>query len=955
MNLLCSIRSRLLGLAFAAVFPLAVVMMAALWLQWRSDRDAAAEHAVNEARLLAAQIDDRVRAIEDLLTVVGQAVSFDPADRSANDALLRKVRAELPSGSSQILLFDLDGNNIGTSQDPDYPRPNARDRVYFREALAGHTPAVGVPILVRSGRWVVNVSRPIKDAAGETRAVLTVGPVLDDLQAALRLHALPPDSAITVINAQGIVIAADRSEMIGRRGDWGHLSQRLAAREGSDISSWIRRDQVERVNGFSTAHRVPWLVTVGVPTSIAYAALAGRLEWGALIVAGALALAFAIAWLLSGRIVRPLRQLGKDAAVLAGGNLSHRTSVRTPDEVGGLASNFNQMAQALEVRRERARSARREMRQAKETLATVIDTSQVAFVCVAPDQTCVLWSRGAEQMFGYRADEILGATSKLILPGAEAAAQALFERVYDGETVRDLYVKRRRKDGAVLDVKLAAAPMRDPDGTVRNVAFAYEDVTDRKAAEEKLRKLAHYDQLTGLPNRALLQQELGRLLAKDAGKDGDKTPTSIVLFDLDEFKDVNDTLGHSTGDQLLVEVGRRLMGVAEERAVVGLASRLGGDEFVVILPNCGDPRCVSEIVDLMLKRLNEPFLINDQLVHLGASAGVAIAPQDGADVEELIANADLALYQAKSDGGRNLRFFMPVLRAQAQARRSLGLELRRAFADNEFEIYFQPQIRLSDNAVMGAEALLRWRHPQRGVLAPGAFIETLAESPIASGLGRWIIRTACRQASAWRAKGLPLARVGVNLFPSQAYDEALAQDVMEALRDFALPAHALELEITENIALNREDSTVLQRLHDAGVKLAFDDFGTGYASLSYLTRLPLSRIKIDRSFVAKITRDAQDAAIVRSLIAMAHNLDLGVIAEGVETSQQADFLRNENCEEAQGFLYAKPLPVEEFEAYLRAQRLAPLTSDELDPGRGGPMPFERRAAKAPGRRRSRRA
>ena len=296
-----------------------------------------------------------------------------------------------------------------------------------------------------------------------------------------------------------------------------------------------------------------------------------------------------------------------------------------------------------------------------------------------------------------------------------AEAQALFRRAYGGETIRDLHVKRRRKDGALLDVRLAAAPMHNPDGTVRNVAFAYEDITDRKAAEEQLRRLAHYDQLTGLPNRALLQQELGRLLAKDGGK----APTSIVLFDLDEFKDVNDTLGHSTGDQLLIEVGRRLMGVAEERAVVGLASRLGGDEFVVILPNCGDPRCVSEIVNLMLKRLNEPFVINDQLVHLGASAGVAIAPQDGADVEELIANADLALYQAKSDGGRNLRFFMPVLRAQAQARRSLGLELRRAFAENEFEIYFQPQIRLFDNAVVGAEALLRWRHPQRGVLATG--------------------------------------------------------------------------------------------------------------------------------------------------------------------------------------------------------------------------------------------
>jgi diguanylate cyclase (GGDEF)-like protein/PAS domain S-box-containing protein len=951
MTFFCGIRSRLLGLAFAAVIPLAVIMTAALWGQWRSDRAAAAEHAVNEARLLAAQVDDHISAIENLLSVLGQVVSFDPADRSANDTLLRKVKSELPNSNSHILLFDLDGANIGTSQDPDYPRPNARDRGYFNEALADHMPAVGDPILVRSGHRVLNLARPIKDETGRIRAVLTVGPVLDRFQDTLKLHALPAGSVVNIINRSGVVIAGNliEQQLIGQQVNWQHLQQRMAAKEGSDISNWTRFDSVERVNGFAMARQVPWLVTVGVPTDIAFAALAGRLRWGAVIIVGTLLLAFAIAWLLSGRIVRPLRQLGKDAAVLAGGDLSHRTAVRTPDEVGGLAENFNQMAQALEVRRQKMRSARGEMRQAKDTLATVIDTSHVAIVCCDLDQSVVLWSRGAEQMFGYRADEVLGRQRMLVPPESEAEAQALFRRVSSGETIRDLHVKRRRKDGALLDVRLAAAPMHNADGTVRNIAFAYEDFTGRKAAEEQLRKLAHYDQLTGLPNRALLQQELGRLLAKDGGK----APTSIVLFDLDEFKDVNDTLGHSTGDQLLVEVGRRLMCVAEERAGVGLASRLGGDEFVVILPNCGDPRCVSEIVDLMLRRLNEPFIINDQLVHLGASAGVAIAPQDGADVEELIANADLALYQAKSDGGRILRFFMPVLRAQAQARRSLGLELRRAFAQNEFEIYFQPQIRLADGAVVGAEALLRWRHPERGVLAPGAFIDTLAESPIASGVGRWIIRTACEQAAAWRAMGLPLARVGVNLFPAQAYDEALSQDVMEALHDFGLPADALELEITENIALNREDSAVLQRLHDEGVKLAFDDFGTGYASLSYLTRLPLSRIKIDRSFVGKVTRDAQDAAIVRSLIAMAHNLNLGVIAEGVETSQQADFLRNENCEEAQGFLYAKPLPAAEFEAYLRTRRLAVPIADDLDRGGNGPMQFESRAAKSPGRRRSR--
>jgi PAS domain S-box-containing protein len=477
MSFLCSIRSRLLGLAFAAVVPLAAVLLAALWMQWRSDRAAAAEHAVNEARLLAAQIDDHISAIDNLLSVLAQAVSLNPADRNANNALLRKVKSELPNGSSHIYLFAVDRTNIGTSQAADYPRTNARDLLYFREALAGHSPAVGDPILVRSGRWIVNVARPIKDETGQIRAVLTMGPVLDHFQDTLKLHALPPGSAISIINMQGIVIAADADEWIGRHAAWSHLPQRIAAREGSDISNWSHRDNVERVNGFATAHRVPWVVTVGVPTNIAYAALASRLKWGALVIIGALTLAFAIAWLLSGRIARPLRRLGKDAAVLAGGNFDHRTAVRSADEVGGLASSFNQMAEALEVRRQRARSARREMREAKDTLATVIDTSQVAFVCVALDRSIMLWSRGAEKMFGYSDDETLGRPDKLVPPQAEAEAQALFRRAYNGETVRDLHVKRRRKDGALLDVRLAAAPMYNPDGTVRNVAFAYEDIT----------------------------------------------------------------------------------------------------------------------------------------------------------------------------------------------------------------------------------------------------------------------------------------------------------------------------------------------------------------------------------------------------------------------------------------------------------------------------------------------
>jgi diguanylate cyclase (GGDEF)-like protein/PAS domain S-box-containing protein len=626
-----------------------------------------------------------------------------------------------------------------------------------------------------------------------------------------------------------------------------------------------------------------------------------------------------------------LRQLSEDASALAAGQLAHRTAVNTQDEVGALANTFNAMAASLEARHreldlarevasaeatERARLEQME-RQAKETLAAVIDASPVAIVCSDLDRHIVLWSRAAEQIFGYTAQEVMGQRTRLIPTEAMAESQALFERCLRGEAVRDVEVKRQRKDGSIVEIRLAATPMYDPHGKVWGVAWIYDDITGRKKAERQLNQIAHYDQLTGLPNRVSLKNELTNLLTVN----GCRRRHSVVLFDLDGFKDVNDTDGHSTGDRLLVEVAQRLNRAAGEN---GRVYRLGGDEFVVVIPDCGDPRQVTALVEAMLRELGEPFEVNEHVLHIGGSAGIAMAPQDGTSVDELIANADLALYKAKSDGGRTYRLFVPVLRAQAQSRRGLQAELRRAFAENEFELYFQPQIRLADKDVVGAEALLRWRHPQRGVVSPGAFIQTLAESSIAAAVGGWIIGEACAKTAAWRAMGLSLNRIGVNLFPSQCRDPALAREIEDALQMSGLPVDILELEISETFALNNDDAiTPLQELHDRGVKLAFDDFGTGYASLSYLIKFPVSRIKIDRSFIAKVTDDAENAAIVRSLIAMAHNLRLDIIAEGVETEAQARFLLEERCEEAQGFLYAKPLSAADFETYLRAQRLAP--------------------------------
>ena len=641
-----------------------------------------------------------------------------------------------------------------------------------------------------------------------------------------------------------------------------------------------------------------------------FADLVSRLGWIGLFSLVAAIGAFVIAWIYSGRVVRPLQQLEKDATALAAGVLDHRTTVRSNDEVGILAGTFNRMAASLERRQD-------ELQQTKDTLSAIIDASPVAISCSDLDRRMVLWNRAAERLYGFTAQEVVGAPIKVVPPGGGRESHRLFERACSGEIVRDAQVKRMRKDGSLIDVKISAAPMYNPDGSVRGVAWAVEDITSQKRAQAQLNHLVHYDSLTGLPNRLSLQKELERLLAGSA----DHSPTSICLFDLDGFKDVNDTLGHSIGDELLVAVGQRLSEISKSLDWSVEAFRQGGDEFVVVVSDCGDPRRIGLIVDTILKGLAEPFRIGDHTIHLGASAGIATAPNDGINADELIVNADLALYEAKSSGGRVYRFFQPTLRAQAQARRGLLIELRRAFAENEFELYFQPIVRLEDKAVVGAEALLRWRHPERGILAPGVFIETLAESAIARDVGRWIMRTACERAAIWRERGALLDRIAVNLFPAQLRGDSLLTDIDEALRGSGLPPTILELEITENVALNHENVVApMQRLREKGVRLAFDDFGTGYASLSYLRRLPLSSIKIDHSFIRNITDNTDDGAIVRSLIAMAHNLRLAVVAEGVETAKQAEFLLREGCEEAQGFLFARPLPGDEFEQFLKARQ-----------------------------------
>jgi diguanylate cyclase (GGDEF)-like protein/PAS domain S-box-containing protein len=536
----------------------------------------------------------------------------------------------------------------------------------------------------------------------------------------------------------------------------------------------------------------------------------------------------------------------------------------------------------------------------------IASTSPDGIICTDRAGTITFWNRAAENLFGYTASAAIGKNLQIIVPERFRNLASGVTQIAGGES-RDLIGSTLsliacRRDGSEFPIELSLSQWHQ-DGEFSYGAII-RDVTQRLESEEWLFRLAHLDSLTELPNRMVLRNRIDEAVENDA-------PASILLIDLDGFKDVNDTLGHSAGDLLLQRVAARILALVGENDTV---ARLGGDEFAALLPGLDDPLKVASISDALIKAIAEPFTIDGQPIIIGASIGIALCPAHGRKAEDLLANADLALYQAKAEGRHCRRFFMPGLRHAALYRRTYEIELRKAAAEQQFELFYQPLVRMDDGALIGAEALMRWRHPERGLLSPGAFFSVLETSLLAATIGDWVLETACAQAASWRRMALPEFRISVNMFGVQFKTGDIESAVRQALSRHRLPGEALELEITENIILRHDEAMVrpLHNLHHFGVGIAFDDYGTGYASLSLLKRFPLSRLKIDRSFVRDACTDPEDAAIVKAILYLGQSFGLGVVAEGVETPEQQAFLSANGCREAQGYLYGKPMPAEAF-------------------------------------------
>jgi diguanylate cyclase (GGDEF)-like protein/PAS domain S-box-containing protein len=576
----------------------------------------------------------------------------------------------------------------------------------------------------------------------------------------------------------------------------------------------------------------------------------------------------------------------------------------------------------------------------------LLEAAPDAMVVVNQDGEIVLFNVQAEKQFGYRRDELVGQkvtnivpegfAERLIADALRSAEDALAQQIGTGI---ELY--GRRKDGSSFPIEIMLSPLESAEGIL--VTAAIRNITTRKKAEallvqkveelnrsneelvasaytartmaQQMTHLAEHDALTGLPNRLLLNDRIGQSV-KLALRN--TCQIALLFLDLDGFKHINDSLGHAIGDKLLQSIATRLTDILRAPDTV---SRLGGDEFVVLLPEVRQPEDAAITARRLLQTLAEGHSIGGHDLHVTTSIGVSVYPDDGLDAETLIKNADTAMYQAKENGHQSYQFFRPAMSVQAVERQSIEEHLRRALERQEFTLSYQPKINLCTAKITGVEALIRWTHPTRGSVPPVQFIPVAEDCGLILPIGAWVLREACAQARAWTDAGLPATTMAVNVSAMQFQNEKFSEELFAILDDTGLNPRYLELELTESALMKRADlaASILSTLRAVGVRVTVDDFGTGYSSLSYLRKFPLDALKIDQSFVQQITTIPDETTIVRAIIGMGRSLNLRVIAEGVETQDQLDFLKTHQCDEAQGYFFSAPIPAQHFIKLLESQ------------------------------------
>ncbi|MDO8261977.1 MAG: EAL domain-containing protein [Gallionella sp.] len=613
-------------------------------------------------------------------------------------------------------------------------------------------------------------------------------------------------------------------------------------------------------------------------------------------------------------IVGNIQLLVRSARTFASGNLDERVKLDTQDELRWVGDSFNEMADGFNATLEAHLED-------EERLRTTFETAMDAVVQMDDRGIITVWNPQAENIFGWSQEEAVGrALHETIIPPQyrEAHLRGLERFLLSGEGPilnSRIELVGLHRDGHEFPVELTVVPIKTKGK--REFSAFIRDITKKKESDDLIWKQANFDTLTGLPNRHMLHDRLVQEIKK---ADRAELKIALLFIDLDKFKEVNDTLGHSMGDILLVETARRIGGCVRETDTV---ARLGGDEFTVVLAELDDSSNVERVAENIRQKLAEPFHLGDKMAYISASIGITLYPDDAAGIEDLLKNADQAMYAAKDKGRNRFDYFTPSMQQTAQIRLRLINELRGALAGNQFRVYYQPIVDLATGRINKAEALIRWQHPELGMVSPAQFIPLAEETGMIVEIGDWVFKESARQLKRWRARYNAGLQISVNVSPVQFSGSAcLCKAWLIYLQGLDLPGQSLCIEITEGLLLNAETGITdkLIGFRDAGIQMAIDDFGTGYSAMSYLKKFDIDYLKIDQTFVRDLVTDPDDMALSEAIIVMAHKLGLKVIAEGVETEEQRKLLADAGCDHAQGYLFSRPVPADEFEKLLKDGR-----------------------------------
>ncbi|WP_243373022.1 EAL domain-containing protein [Geotalea sp. SG265] len=905
-----------MALAVSALFICSLAILAFLSISYMEGeyKQSIARQQYTLVSALAENVDDKLRIAQNALAAA--AANIPPDKLRESDKAQRFLDAQyslLALFDNALFIFSPKGSIIAES--PYIEGRRGRDisfRDYYKETVKSGKPVISSPYFSthNPGQPCVILTVPIFGTDGKLTAIfagsfnLLGQNFLEDLS-----HTRIGQTGYVYLfdNHRTIIIHPDKTRIMHRDVPVGinRLFDRSIA--GFEGSGETRNSKgIETFSSFRHLRTTNWILAASFPIAEAYAPLkTNRIYFVTVMVAGA-AVTLILVWFLMQRLTAPLSVITRHVeAVPKKPGVHNLIDLDRKDELGTLIKAFNRMAISLDQHQNALQESESNFRaladNANDGLHIITGSNRLAYV-----------NRRAAEIIGYTVEEMLFATTENIVhPDHLPVMKERTIRKEAGEPVPEQFeTMLAHKDGSCIPVEVTTARTLW-QGKQAELAIV-RDITDRKKAAVEIQQLAYYDTLTGLPNRSLLHDRINQSIVQAVRCN---RKVGILFLDLDRFKGINDTLGHLAGDGLLAAVAERLMGCIRETDTV---ARIGGDEFVIIIPALEHTEDLSKVAEKILAVISKPLDLKGKEIFITASMGIAVYPDDGNDVYGLLKNADFAMYQAKDQGKNAFQYYSQELNAQALEHLMLESDLRRALERNEFVIYYQPQMDLNIGRVVGMEALLRWQHPDLGLLPPSRFISLAEETGLILPIGEWALETACAKARKLLDMGLTQLRVAVNFSGSQFRQKRFVEMVEAVLQKTGLTPLQLELELTESMIMSNaeENTNVLRKLKEMGVSLAIDDFGTGYSSLSYLKHFPIDRVKIDQMFIRDVPDSADDSAIVSAIIAMAHNLNLKVTAEGVENMNQLEFLCSRNCNEIQGYVLSAPLSEVELTRFL---------------------------------------